>query len=50
MGTWNAYGNQYWPAKYLIDAEGQVRYVHFGEGDVRRDRAGDPHAASREGR
>ena len=33
MGTWNAYGNQYWPAKYLIDAEGQVRYVHFGEGD-----------------
>jgi len=33
FGTWNAYGNQYWPAKYLIDAEGQVRYVHFGEGE-----------------
>ncbi len=32
-GTWNAYGNQYWPAKYLIDADGNVRYVHFGEGD-----------------
>jgi len=32
FGTWNAYGNQYWPAKYLIDAEGNVRYVHFGEG------------------
>ena len=32
-GTWSAYGNQYWPAKYLIDADGQVRYVHFGEGD-----------------
>jgi cytochrome c biogenesis protein CcdA/thiol-disulfide isomerase/thioredoxin len=32
-GTWNAYGNQYWPAKYLIDARGRVRYVHFGEGD-----------------
>ena len=31
--TWNAYGNQYWPAKYLIDARGQVRYVHFGEGE-----------------
>jgi cytochrome c biogenesis protein CcdA/thiol-disulfide isomerase/thioredoxin len=31
--TWDAYGNQYWPAKYLIDAEGQVRYTHFGEGD-----------------
>jgi cytochrome c biogenesis protein CcdA/thiol-disulfide isomerase/thioredoxin len=30
--TWNAYGNQYWPAHYLIDAKGQVRYVHFGEG------------------
>ena len=30
--TWNAYGNQYWPAKYLIDAKGQVRYLHFGEG------------------
>ena len=33
FGTWSAYGNQYWPAKYLIDAEGQVRYVHFGEGE-----------------
>jgi cytochrome c biogenesis protein CcdA/thiol-disulfide isomerase/thioredoxin len=32
-GTWNAFGNQYWPAKYLIDARGRVRYVHFGEGD-----------------
>ena len=32
FGTWNAYGNQYWPAKYLVDAEGQVRYTHFGEG------------------
>ena len=31
--TWNAYGNQYWPAKYLIDARGRVRYTHFGEGD-----------------
>jgi cytochrome c biogenesis protein CcdA/thiol-disulfide isomerase/thioredoxin len=31
-GTWNAWGNQYWPAKYLIDARGQVRFWHFGEG------------------
>lgn len=31
--TWNAFSNQYWPAKYLIDANGNVRYVHFGEGD-----------------
>ena len=31
-GTWDAFQNQYWPAKYLIDADGHVRYVHFGEG------------------
>ncbi len=31
-GIWNAFGNQYWPAKYLIDARGRVRYTHFGEG------------------
>lgn len=30
--TWNAYENQYWPAKYLIDAEGRIRYTHIGEG------------------
>jgi cytochrome c biogenesis protein CcdA/thiol-disulfide isomerase/thioredoxin len=32
-GTWNAYSNQYWPAEYLIDQTGQVRHVHFGEGN-----------------
>jgi cytochrome c biogenesis protein CcdA/thiol-disulfide isomerase/thioredoxin len=32
-GTWNAYGNEYWPADYLIDANGNVRYTAFGEGD-----------------
>jgi cytochrome c biogenesis protein CcdA/thiol-disulfide isomerase/thioredoxin len=31
-GTWNAWGNRYWPAKYLIDRRGHVRYAHFGEG------------------
>jgi cytochrome c biogenesis protein CcdA/thiol-disulfide isomerase/thioredoxin len=33
MGTWNAYGNAYWPADYLIDSTGHVRYATFGEGD-----------------
>ena len=32
-GTWDAYGNQYWPAHYFVDARGRVRYAHFGEGD-----------------
>jgi cytochrome c biogenesis protein CcdA/thiol-disulfide isomerase/thioredoxin len=31
--TWNAYSNQYWPAEYLIDAQGRVRLVDFGEGN-----------------
>ena len=31
--TWNAYDNHYWPAKYLIDAKGNIRYSHFGEGE-----------------
>ncbi|MFL5893979.1 MAG: cytochrome c biogenesis protein DipZ [Thermoleophilaceae bacterium] len=31
--TWDAYGNEYWPAEYFIDAHGRVRYTHFGEGD-----------------
>jgi cytochrome c biogenesis protein CcdA/thiol-disulfide isomerase/thioredoxin len=30
--TWNAYDNQYWPADYLVDASGEVRYEAFGEG------------------
>jgi cytochrome c biogenesis protein CcdA/thiol-disulfide isomerase/thioredoxin len=32
-GTWNAFQNQYWPAKYLIDRRGHLRYYHFGEGE-----------------
>ena len=32
FATWRAFGNQFWPAKYLISASGQVIYSHFGEG------------------
>jgi cytochrome c biogenesis protein CcdA/thiol-disulfide isomerase/thioredoxin len=31
--TWSEYSNQYWPADYLVDRKGDVRAVHFGEGD-----------------
>ena len=31
-GTWNAYGNRYWPRDYLIDNQGLIRYNHVGEG------------------
>ena len=30
---WNAFGNEYWPALYLIDSHGRIRHSHFGEGD-----------------
>ena len=30
--TWRAYNNRYWPAKYIVDAQGNLRYYHFGEG------------------
>ncbi len=33
MRTWEAYDNHYWPAKFLIDKDGFVTYVHFGEGN-----------------
>jgi thiol-disulfide isomerase/thioredoxin len=33
LATWDAWGNQYWPADYLVDAQGNVRDAHFGEGD-----------------
>ena len=30
---WRAFENEYWPAHYFIDAKGQIRHQHFGEGD-----------------
>ncbi len=58
LATWTAYGNQYWPAEYFIDARGRVRFAHFGEGSYgekervirellaeagHRARGGEPH-------
>jgi len=33
FATWRAYNNRYWPAKYIINKDGNVVYTHFGEGD-----------------
>jgi thiol-disulfide isomerase/thioredoxin len=30
--TWNAYGNQYWPAQYIVDQNGKIVFAHAGEG------------------
>jgi thiol-disulfide isomerase/thioredoxin len=35
-GVWNAFGNQYWPAVYVADAQGRIRFHHFGEGEYER--------------
>jgi thiol-disulfide isomerase/thioredoxin len=32
-GVWDAFANHYWPAVYLADAEGRLRFHHFGEGE-----------------
>ncbi|MEV0894222.1 cytochrome c biogenesis protein CcdA [Promicromonospora sp. NPDC050262] len=34
--TWTAYRNRYWPAQYLIDADGTVRHIRLGEGGYQR--------------
>jgi thiol-disulfide isomerase/thioredoxin len=39
LKTWQAWGNQYWPAEYLVDAQGRVRYTSFGEGDYDKTEA-----------
>ena len=37
--TWRAYRNRYWPAMYLVDKAGNIRYVHIGEGRYERTEA-----------
>jgi thiol-disulfide isomerase/thioredoxin len=34
--VWRAFDNRYWPALYLVDAQGQIRHHHFGEGEYER--------------
>jgi thiol-disulfide isomerase/thioredoxin len=34
--VWRAFNNEYWPALYLIDAKGKIRYHQFGEGEYER--------------
>jgi thiol-disulfide isomerase/thioredoxin len=36
MAIWRAFNNEYWPALYLIDAKGKIRYHQFGEGEYER--------------
>jgi hypothetical protein len=35
MAIWAAFGNQYWPEKYVVDRKGHLRYQHIGEGGYR---------------
>jgi thiol-disulfide isomerase/thioredoxin len=36
---WNAFRNRYWPAVYIVDADGNIRHHHFGEGEYERTEA-----------
>jgi len=48
--TWRAYDNRYWPAHYLVDGQGRIRYRHFGEGDYERTEAAIHALLTRPGR
>ena len=39
LAIWRAFNNRYWPATYIADAKGRLRYHHFGEGGVRETEA-----------
>ncbi|MGE4529645.1 MAG: cytochrome c biogenesis protein CcdA, partial [Rhodospirillaceae bacterium] len=34
--VWNGFSNRYWPAHYLLDGTGRIRYTHFGEGETEK--------------
>ena len=36
---WRSFNNHYWPAHYFVDAQGRIRYHHFGEGDYEKSEA-----------
>jgi len=36
FAIWRAFRNNYWPAHYFIDAKGQIRFHHFGEGEYEK--------------
>ena len=38
LGTWRAYRNRCWPAMYLVDKRGLIRYTHVGEGSYEQTR------------
>ncbi|KVN37527.1 thioredoxin [Burkholderia stagnalis] len=48
--TWNAYGNRYWPALYLVDANGRVVYTRFGEGQYEKTEAAIREALAQAGK
>ena len=41
-GTWDAYGNLYWPHEYLIDMAGYIVHDQIGEGNYGETESGDP--------
>ena len=36
FAIWRSFSNQYWPANYFVDAQGRIRFHHFGEGEYER--------------
>ena len=46
---WRSFENHYWPAVYLVDRDGRVRFHHFGEGAYEETERANPGAAGRRG-